>query len=146
MKLSAQLPLEVCCRTASGRMVAMAESDDSARNQRISFALFGIVLLLATFNAAAQWLFPKDGSGGDYLVGVYFGVLVMEPILFGFWLGLGTGSFAMQLPLAVPCLLLLFMAPGINRSRFADTPRFEFIVTVAVGLAIFAVSTGVFTV
>jgi hypothetical protein len=45
------------------------------------------------------------------------------------------------MPIVIPCLLMLVVAPGLRKASLADVERREFVVAVLVGMAIFAVTT-----
>ena len=125
----------------------MTESDANLHNVRPGYwpaiVLSGIVVILTALNALT-WNYQDAGSADDRLQLMIVGVWVFEPILFGVWTALGSGSVVTRLPLVVPCMLMLFVAPGPNRASFADMERFQFIIIVLVGTAIFAVATMLF--
>ncbi len=126
----------------------MTESDanvhDGPPDRPPTIVLAGIVLALIALNVLATWLYRFAGPPDDWLLALTWGVWVFEPILFGVWAALGGGSLVTRLPIAIPFLLMLFVAPGLNKASFADMERFEFIIMVLAGMAIFAVATMLF--
>ena len=125
----------------------MTESDANLHNVRPGYwpaiVLSGIVVILTALNALT-WNYRDAGSADDRLQLMIVGVWVFEPILFGVWTALGSGSIVTRLPLVIPCLLMLFVAPGLRKASLADVERREFVVAVLVGTTIFAVTTMLF--
>jgi hypothetical protein len=120
----------------------MSELDADESDYRPAFVFAGIVVVFAAFNALSTWMLQDSNS--EYGIAMYVGVFVSEVLLFAAWTALGTGTIATRLPVILPCLLMLFIAPGLTSKSFADTQLAEFIVTVAVGLVLFAIFAAVF--
>jgi hypothetical protein len=116
-----------------------APSAPPLARDRTSLALAGVVVVFALLNSIASlasWIWPD--IYGDLLSIIAVAVLVFQPMMFGVWTALGAGSILTRLPIAVPCLMLLFIAPGYVPAYFADVRRKEFVVAVLVGFAIYA--------
>jgi hypothetical protein len=113
---------------------AISQDDRSAKQAVLVLA--AVVVVLALLNLGIAWLDPSL----DWLEILAIGVWVFEPTLFGIWTALGGGALVTRLPLAVPCLLMLWIAPGLNKATFAGMERYEFIIIVCAGLTIFALA------
>jgi hypothetical protein len=107
-----------------------------------NLALVGVVIALALLNSAATAFWPDTGD--DYLAVFAWAIFGFEPIAFGVWTALGAGSILKHLPVAVPCLMLLFVAPGYVPNAFADLRQTEFTMAVAMGFAVYAATTLLF--
>jgi hypothetical protein len=112
-----------------------APSLPPASRDRSALALAGSVVAFALVNSLATWFENRVEEG--YWSYVMMGVLVSQPTLFGVWTALGAGSILTRVPIAIPCLILLFVAPGYVPPTFADVRRVEFIQIVLAGLAIY---------
>jgi hypothetical protein len=113
--------------------------------RRPSLALFGVVAAYAAFNVITSLLWPKPDDEIAVLLIAIIGVFVLQPMIIGVWLALGSGSWLTRLPIAVPCFLLLLLAPAIFSRDGVDIARDEFIVTVLAGLGILVATSLIFS-
>ena len=101
---------------------------------RTPLALASIVAAFAIFNSVATWIWPDHEGILSFMM---LGAFTMQPILLGIWTALGAGSILTRLPIAVPCMLLLFVVPGYIPAASADVRRIEFIAFALAGFAIY---------
>src|SRR4051812_13362617 len=121
---------------------SIAPSPDSRTRDHTAWALIGVITGYVLLSSVAQWFLA---SGNESLVSyLLMGVLVFEPVMIGIWTALGAGSMLLRLPIAIPCLLLLFVAPGYIPAAYADVERREFTYTVVAGFGVFVAATIVF--
>ena len=105
---------------------------------RTAWAQAGVILAFVAMSSAAQWYFA--GHSETPLATLLLGVLVFEPIMLGIWTALGPGTFVTRLPIALPCLMLLFVAPGYLPEVYKQLQLGEFVATVLMGYAVFAIA------
>ena len=113
----------------------------SARDHS-SWALAGVVLAYVAISSSAQWYFA--GHEESSLSGIMLGLLVFQPIMLGIWTALGTGSILIRIPIVIPCLMLLFVAPGYVPEAYKQMQLGEFVAAVLTGYGIYAISTILF--
>ena len=118
--------------------IADASSIRPKSRDRTSWALAGVVCAYALLNSVGTWL-CADGVN-DFMEAFTAGALVFQPMIFGVWTALGSGSILTRLPPAIPSLLLIFIVPGYVPTAFADVRKNQFIVMVIVGYSIFAIT------
>ena len=103
------------------------------------WALGGIVVGYVLLGSLAQSFLVKDDESA--LSAAMIGVLVFEPMMMAIWTALGPGSILLRAPMAVPCLFLLFVAPGYIPSVYASIERFEFAIAIIAGFGIYTAAT-----
>lgn len=106
-----------------------------------AWALVRIVVGLALFNSLATFLWPTSDSVKEFLL---FGAMDAQPLLFGMWTALAAGSVLTRIPMAVSCLMLLFVVPGYVPAAFADLQQREFVAAILAGMAVYAVAVFLF--
>lgn len=99
-------------------------------------ALACIVAAFAIVNSISQLVFSNKWN--DFGFVICLGIWVFEPLSIGMWTALGSGSIFTRLPIAVPSLMLLFIAPGYVPSAFAEVQQGDFIFVVLVGFVVYA--------
>jgi hypothetical protein len=116
-----------------------ANPPSNVNRTRFSSVLASLVVVFFVFNATTAWIF-SGGGYEDWLEAIFVGALVFQPIAFGVWSALAGSSILINLSLAVPCLMLLIVATGLDRDGYTDVQRREFGHFAMTALAIFAVA------
>lgn len=108
---------------------------DRAPHSRITFVLVSVVVVFAILNTVLMGLWTDDKS--NVRNAILYSLLAFEPISFAVWTALGIGSMLKRFPLAIPCLILIFIAPAFVPSVAADLRQKEFAILVLMGIAIY---------
>lgn len=121
---------------------ALDPPPDVQRPARPTRTLIGVVIALTLLNTTATALWPS--AGDSYFALFAWAMYGFEPIAFGIWAALGTGSILKRLIIAVPCLVFVFVCPGFVPAAFANLRQNEYTAGLVMGLGIFAASTVIF--
>ena len=103
-----------------------------------ALALADVFFAYFAFDAVAP-LFLADPDGEEQLWAwaCVCGAVVLQPMIIGAWTILAKGSMLTRLPIVLPSLMLLFLAPVFNPTLRADVPGFEYIALVLAGFTAF---------
>ena len=117
---------------------AAATPASTNRQNRIDATLLGIVVALATINSIILLAWPENES--DAALAFYFGYMICQPVLFGVWTALHTGSMFTRLPIAVASLILLWVTPGILPANFEKFEKYELLSIGVAELALYLIA------
>src|SRR3954471_10530109 len=103
----------------------MTENNATAPN-RSAYVIIAIFVALVAFNVISAQALP-DSSPDSVFWTTVIGAWVIQPILFGVWTALPAGSVFLRLPLVMPCLVALIVAPELDHAVSGKTERIEFL-------------------
>lgn len=119
----------------------IADSARPATRQRAAGVLAGVFFAYTVFNLISALLWHEDDS---LITWPIMGAYIVQPMLFGTWAALASGSLWTRLPIVVPSLMLLIVAQGIGMTNIGDVERRNFVATVIAGFIIFSAAFVVF--
>jgi hypothetical protein len=120
-----------------------AKPHGPSQRTRCNSVLIGVVVFFFAFNAATA-RFLSGGPNDQWLEAIYLGAIVFQPIALGMWAALAGSSMLINVSLALPCLMLLIVATGLDRNVYTDVQRSEFFYFALTGITVFAVAALVF--
>ena len=96
----------------------------SAHRENTKVALAAVVGSFIVLDCLGSWLLPDNTI--EIVATLAYTILVFQSIVFGVWTALGAGSIIARFVLAVPCLLLVLVAPESYQlhSRERVSPNF----------------------
>jgi hypothetical protein len=121
---------------------AAAVSADWKPPDRANATLLAIVVALAIVDSIVLWCWPESAPGVSGIA--YHSFVVVQPVLFGVWTALGPGSIVSRLPMAVACLVLLWVVPSGIPDNSEDFTKFYFLIASLAGLAVYLATTILF--
>ncbi|HEX3600276.1 MAG TPA: hypothetical protein VHU84_09030, partial [Lacipirellulaceae bacterium] len=116
-------------------MTEASTSSDLGTGGSSKRALAAIVAAFLLINACGTWL--SWDRGHDVLAVLSYTLLTFQPTAFGAWTALGAGSIFSRAAITIPCLMLVFVAPGYVPAGYSDVTQSEFFMFVVAGYVVY---------